>query len=414
MKTVFLLCDYYPFGQGELFLDNEVEILSKNFESIHVYSRSEIQGIIRQDIENVQITCFSKRDKYKNSLDALFSLTKLAIWKELMTIGKTFGHAASMLHFKIILKDYIKAKQIYFDLLTLIEKEKIDLSKTIFYSYWNNSLALSLVMLKTKFPKIICVSRSHGWDIDYLRHTPPYLPFKGLLLDKLNMTYTVSNQSKNLLNNLFKNKYENKISLERLGSLNKRKPILNKENSKIIICSCSVLYPLKRVHLIVDIIRNLKITNDIEWIHFGDGELKEYILDYAKTEIPYVKMSITGMIPNIEIIDFYNKNYVDFFINVSENEGIPVSIMEAQSAGIPVIATNIGGSSEIVNSDNGFLIEKDFEIEEVVLIIQNYLSSSESEKQKKRLAAYENWKNNFNAEINYSNFINNMKDLNVS
>jgi glycosyltransferase involved in cell wall biosynthesis len=414
MKTLFLLCDYYPFGQGELFLDNEVEVLSKNFESIYVFSMSETKGDKRQVIENVQISSFSKRSKFKNSCYAIYSLTKLALWKELITINKTFGHAPSMLHFKIILKDYIKAKQINIDLLKIIEKEKIDLSKTIFYSYWNNSLALSLAMLKTKFPNIICVSRSHGWDIDYLRHSPPYLPFKRLLLDQLNMTYTVSNQSKNLLNNLFKNKYENKISIERLGSINKRKPILNKENSKIIICSCSVLYPLKRVHLIVDIIKNLKNNSNIEWIHFGDGELKEYIIDYAKTEIPFVKMSITGMIPNIEILEFYNTNYVDLFINVSENEGIPVSIMEAQSAGIPVLATNIGGSSEIVNNENGFLVEKDFEMEEVVLIIQNYLNSSETEKHKKRLAAYGNWKNNFNAEINYSNFINNMKDLNVS
>ena len=48
-------------------------------------------------------------------------------------------------------------------------------------------------------------------------------------------------------------------------------------------------------------------------------------------------------------------------MNVSESEGIPVSIMEASSFGIPVIATNVGGVGEIVeNGYNGLLLNKDF------------------------------------------------------
>ena len=90
---------------------------------------------------------------------------------------------------------------------------------------------------------------------------------------------------------------------------------------------------------------------------------------------------------------------------MSETEGISVSIMEAQSAGIPVLATNVGGTSEIVNSENGFLIEKDFNMDNLVSIIQKYLSSTDEEKQQKRKASYENWKQNYNAETNYNEFI---------
>ena len=46
------------------------------------------------------------------------------------------------------------------------------------------------------------------------------------------------------------------------------------------------------------------------------------------------------------------------FINLSSSEGIPVSIMEAQSFGIPVIATNVGGSGEIVVSETGVLVDE--------------------------------------------------------
>lgn len=41
---------------------------------------------------------------------------------------------------------------------------------------------------------------------------------------------------------------------------------------------------------------------------------------------------------------------------MSLSEGIPVSIMEAISFGIPIIATNVGGNAEIVNDETGVLI----------------------------------------------------------
>lgn len=79
--------------------------------------------------------------------------------------------------------------------------------------------------------------------------------------------------------------------------------------------------------------------------------------------------------------------------------------MEAQSAGIPVLATAVGGTTEIVNNENGFLVEKDVNLKEVVSIIQNYLSSTDEEKQRKRNLSYENWKQNYNAETNYNEFV---------
>ena len=60
------------------------------------------------------------------------------------------------------------------------------------------------------------------------------------------------------------------------------------------------------------------------------------------------------------------------FINVSSTEGIPVSIMEAMSFGIPVIATAVGGTPEIVNNENGYLLSKDPSAKELAEVIQNF------------------------------------------
>jgi glycosyltransferase involved in cell wall biosynthesis len=78
--------------------------------------------------------------------------------------------------------------------------------------------------------------------------------------------------------------------------------------------------------------------------------------------------------------------------------------MEAQSAGIPVLATDVGGTSEIVNNKNGFLIENDFNVSSVVEIIQNYLNESPENIKLKRNLSYTNWLEKYNAEKNYTEF----------
>lgn len=82
-----------------------------------------------------------------------------------------------------------------------------------------------------------------------------------------------------------------------------------------------------------------------------------------------------------------------------------MSILEEQSVGIPVLATVVGITTEIVKKAYGLLIEKDFNLEDVVSIIQNYLTSTEEEIIRKRNASYENWKQNYNAETNYNEFV---------
>lgn len=53
--------------------------------------------------------------------------------------------------------------------------------------------------------------------------------------------------------------------------------------------------------------------------------------------------------------------YADVFILPSNYEGLPVSILEALSFGIPVVASNVGGISEVLNTGNGFVVENNVE-----------------------------------------------------
>lgn len=52
----------------------------------------------------------------------------------------------------------------------------------------------------------------------------------------------------------------------------------------------------------------------------------------------------------------YLLNWSDVFILPSYNEGLPISILEAMSYGMPIISTPVGGIPEVVDDSNGILV----------------------------------------------------------
>ena len=63
-----------------------------------------------------------------------------------------------------------------------------------------------------------------------------------------------------------------------------------------------------------------------------------------------------GWVSGAEKIDVFN--IADIFVLPSYNEGLPISILEAMSYGLPILSTTVGGIPEIVeNGVNGFLVE---------------------------------------------------------
>jgi phosphatidylinositol alpha-1,6-mannosyltransferase len=65
--------------------------------------------------------------------------------------------------------------------------------------------------------------------------------------------------------------------------------------------------------------------------------------------------------PQEKLPDIYSS--IDAFFLFSEREGLPLSLLEAQSVGVPYIGNSVGGIGEVVkDSYNGFIIDKiDFE-----------------------------------------------------
>ena len=121
-------------------------------------------------------------------------------------------------------------------------------------------------------------------------------------------------------------------------------------------------------------------TSKIKWVHFGGSDLSdptyprfESALAVLKADKTNVKVVLMGEVSNQAILDYYTHHTVHAFVSLSETEGLPVSMMEAASCGIPIIATNVGGCREIVTADTGILIEKDFSEREFAALLDNFL-----------------------------------------
>lgn len=207
--------------------------------------------------------------------------------------------------------------------------------------------------------------------------------------------------------------YLNKnIRCSYLGTINKNFFVKKNREKKLKIISCSNLIKLKRVNLIIEALAILdKKYFNIEWIHFGDGEERIDLEELSKKKLKQIKFTFMGQVSNKQVIEYYRLNNIFLFIHLSSTEGLPVSMMEAQSFGIPIIATDVGGVSEIVNEKTGLLLSANPKIEDIVKAIEKMIKLDDSKYNEYRKNSYLNWQEKFNAENNYREFIKSIYDL---
>ena len=112
-------------------------------------------------------------------------------------------------------------------------------------------------------------------------------------------------------------------------------------------------------------------NKNIKFLVIGDGPLKKELETHSKHLGIGDNVIFTGERTDIpELL-----HSMDIFVMTSSYEGLSNTIMEAMSAGLPVIATNVGGNSElIVNGESGFLCASNNAIvfsEKVLSLINN-------------------------------------------
>ena len=102
-----------------------------------------------------------------------------------------------------------------------------------------------------------------------------------------------------------------------------------------------------------------KALPDINFVMAGGGDLLENIRQEALPNVKILGWTVAS--------DFWSA--VDLAVSTSDNEGIPIALIEAQMAGVPVVATNVGSVDEVIqNGVTGILTKK--EVESLVYALQ--------------------------------------------
>ena len=404
-KQLVVLTSGFPFDDKEPFFENELAFLVKHFEKIILIPVDREQdGGLRPLHANCTVLSgvyLASQTSYFSKLRAVFRVDFI---KELFEIIKNKDFKLTALTLKTAVASLARANK----MARLIEQQ-IDLTDdTVFYSFWTDDAGISLALLKRKNPFLKCVTRAHGWDLYFTTNTNHYLPFRWLITSQLDRIVTDSKAGANYISKNWTNASQLEVSASQMG--------VKKQNvdlyfaASFVVVSCSNLVPVKRVHLLAEALYEVSKTKPLQWVHFGDGELmsdiKRQINDFQSTNF---EVDLKGHVLNEEVLNWYRKNEASVFVNVSESEGIPVSVMEAMSFGIPVIATDVGGNREIVDASNGRLIPAQFELSELVEALMFFDNLSEEAFLSFRHQALKTQQERYQDAINYELLVDKLK-----
>ncbi len=123
----------------------------------------------------------------------------------------------------------------------------------------------------------------------------------------------------------------------------------------MILLSVGEVNKNKNHRVVIEALGKLK-RKDIYYVICGRGPLRDAYVSLAEQLNIGKQVILTGY--RTDVADFYKA--ADVFVFPSFREGLPVSVMEAMASGLPIIATSIRGSSDIVKeSINGKLLKPD-------------------------------------------------------
>jgi len=93
--------------------------------------------------------------------------------------------------------------------------------------------------------------------------------------------------------------------------------------------------------------------NNFKLLIAGSGEEENKLREFVKINKMEERVDFLGWITNEQKPELLKKS--DILVLPSYNEGLPISILEAMSYGLPIVSTNVGSIAEAV-SNNGFLV----------------------------------------------------------
>jgi len=365
-NTILYLTDHWPYPPGESFVTNEIRDLAPHFDRILLLPTAmEPLGELAREIpENCEVltdvhSAILKRWRSKGFLGRFGSgLKQKGVVKEMMASRpfaprEVIGEAAQI---HVACNVIEKAMGSRFSEIGAV------------VSFWLNRGACIAAELARRHERVVAFSRGHGGDIYAQRRSRKHLPMQRVALRSLNAILPDSNAGVKHIQEKYP-EVANRVEIGRLGVDNHDAAVASTDG-RLHIISVASLLPVKRIHLIAAALQHTE--REIKWTHVGGGETLDLVTAELDVVGDNVEVDLKGQVAHEDVLKWFKENPADVFVNVSSSEGLPVSIMEAFSYGIPAIATAVGGMPEIVSENCGLLLEPNFKPEELGVILEGW------------------------------------------
>lgn len=158
---------------------------------------------------------------------------------------------------------------------------------------------------------------------------------------------------------------------------------LNLDPDALLIGVVTRMTPEKGIHLLIEATAKLKVSPDIQLLVVGgpyfpkDAEYMDSLKVQARKLGIANRVIFTGFLEDTQAI----LSLLDILLLASTiPEACPRTIIEAMAAGVPVIATPLGGSKELVTSETGILVAAD-DVDAFATAITQLAQDTEQRKQ---------------------------------
>lgn len=307
MEVIFT----FQIGGSERLAANIAKKLSRRGYQISVCATHSGKGPISDDLENSGIECFAIDAEKKNRIKRRYDLFRTFRDNKIDTI-----HVHHVGIFSLI---YLPAKLAGVRKIVVTEHNEIDLL---------NNARLRRFARRT-LNRVDSVTAIHNRLADYFQDT------LGVAPDRLHVIY-------------------NGIDTERFRPA-EPEPSHPREPGSFKAVFVGRLHPHKNLDMLIDAVSRINKTSKISLRLdiIGTGPLKKALCNQARQDGIEDYVRFLGEQTNIpQLLTSY-----DFLVMSSITEGVPLVILEALSSGLPCLATDVGGITEILPENVGIIVQ---------------------------------------------------------
>lgn len=411
---LLVLTDHFPCASGEEFFGMELPYLADVHDEIIIIPvrRTSSDVVTRELPPGVKVV-----------LPAAASMTnKWSILARKLPniVGSNEGFVdwANIARPRRLLADLVFAAQ-SLDIYDRVSRalKSVDLSaytSVVLYSYWmfyGVSVGRQLALNEFRGIPTTLMSRAHRYDLDEGSNPLGFLAARPYFSRVMDRVCAISDTAAGLLP---PNRFpaQSKIVVRRLGV--PEQPEVERATPSNWIVSCSGTSPVKRLDLLMDAVLEVDRRGvPIRWTHIGGGDqsVLDGLSDRAQQLSERSSFELLGQKPSSFVRTYHLNPDLCAFVNVSSSEGVPVTIMEALACSLPVIATDAGGTYELVKDGvNGTLLDLHPSADAIAdAIIESFTLKPDSTRER-AANARETWSQLSNSEQLYSSFARELKD----